>query len=471
MMKFDNVKIRVELNKTIKDQHNLIVDLKSEESIAKSELSDCRETIAKLQDQIYDRNAIIKTLQVRPPCLSYVKFLMTIICLLSGMQSELESGRNYLNSAEDRLKRIEAENGNLAQRVMEENRKAVDAMNEMNRILEAHASGGGGGIIGGGFSLMKKFGGATGLFPMSKPAHNDSGGSCSVMAIVACLVANPSLALGFVANPSDTCVMYLSAGADFALLAIYVDDLLLLRRDHRQAQSQVQLCRCLGMCISTSADRHTITLDLEQYLTTIVTRYEFSELQSVPTPMLHDLKLTKEDCPTTDEAKEAMRAYPFRSAISSLMFAMVVMRADLSYVVTCIARFSANPGLPHWNALVRVYQYVKGTADMKLTYTRIENTPAPLLYGYSDAEWATTDIDERRTCIGYCLFLSGAVILWLTRFWKPCLSSMEGEFGGVTEIAKNTIAARELMASLPLSWHLINKGIPTTVLLDATATK
>jgi hypothetical protein len=57
--------------------------------------------------------------------------------------------------------------------------------------------------------------------------------------------------------------------------------------------------------------------------------------------MLHDLKLTKEDCPTTDEAKEAMRAYPFRSAISSLMFAMVAMRVDLSYVVTCIARFSA----------------------------------------------------------------------------------------------------------------------------------
>jgi hypothetical protein len=63
--------------------------------------------------------------------------------------------------------------------------------------------------------------------------------------------------------------------------------------------------------------------------------------------MLHDLKLTKDDCLTTDEAKEAMRAYPFRSAISSLMFAMVAMRADLSYVVTCIARFSANPGPPH----------------------------------------------------------------------------------------------------------------------------
>jgi hypothetical protein len=73
MKTFDDVKIRVELNKTIKDQHNLIVDLKSEVSIAKSELSDCRETIAKLHDEINDRNAIIETLQVRPPCASYIK--------------------------------------------------------------------------------------------------------------------------------------------------------------------------------------------------------------------------------------------------------------------------------------------------------------------------------------------------------------------------------------------------------------
>jgi hypothetical protein len=88
------------------------------------------------------------------------------------------------------------------------------------------------------------------------------------------------------------------------------------------------------------------------------------------------------------------------------MFAMVAMRVDLSYVVTCIARFSANPGLPLWNALIRVYQYIKGTADLKLTYSRMADTPAPLMYGYSDADWATTDIDVRRTCIGYCLSFS-----------------------------------------------------------------
>ena len=67
--------------------------------------------------------------------------------------------------------------------------------------------------------------------------------------------------------------------------------------------------------------------------------------------------------------------------------------------------------------------------------------------------------------------LAGAAILWLTKFWKPCLSTMEGETGGLTEAAKNTIASRDFLQSIPLSWCSINKDHPTTILIDATATK
>jgi hypothetical protein len=131
------------------------------------------------------------------------------------------------------------------------------------------------------------------------------------------------LTLGFVANPSDTCVMYLSAGADFALLAIYVDDLLLFTTTLELANEITaklkakfncvdlgEITWCLGMRITTSPDRHTITLDLEQYIKTIVSRYEFEELQAVPTPMLHDLKLTKEDCPPWRRARRPCEPTP-----------------------------------------------------------------------------------------------------------------------------------------------------------------
>ena len=153
------------------------------------------------------------------------------------------------------------------------------------------------------------------------------------------------------------------------------------------------------------------------------------------------------------------------------MFAMVAMRANICYAVISVARFTANPGLSHWHALVRIFQYLKGTSALELTYSRIVDTSAPLFYGYSDADWATTDIDEGRICIGYCVFLSGAAIFRLTRFWKPCLFTFEGELGALTEVAKTTIAARGMLASIPLSWYDENKDEPTTLLIDAAATK
>ena len=85
--------------------------------------------------------------------------------------------------------------------------------------------------------------------------------------------------------------------------------------------------------------------------------------------------------------------------------------------------------------------------------------------GHHGCEWTAP-------CIGYCVFLSGAAIFWLiTRFWKPCLSTFEGELGALTKMAKTAIAARELLASIPLSWSEQNRDTPTTLLIDAAATK
>jgi hypothetical protein len=143
------------------------------------------------------------------------------------------------------------------------------------------------------------------------------------------------------------------------------DDITKKLQDRFNCVNLGEISWCLGMYIHTSEDRHTITLDLEQYIKTIVARYGFDDLQSVPTPMLPDIKLTKDNCPSTDDERDDMKAYPFRSALlSSLMFAMVTMRADLFFAVTSVARFSANLGMIHWNALVRIYQYLKGTAGI-----------------------------------------------------------------------------------------------------------
>ena len=83
------------------------------------------------------------------------------------------------------------------------------------------------------------------------------------------------------------------------LIAIYVDDLVVCAFTESFPEDiTAQLAKkfrcvdmgeitwCLGMRIMTSANRNVIMLDLDHYIQTILSRYKFDQLQSVPTPML-----------------------------------------------------------------------------------------------------------------------------------------------------------------------------------------
>jgi hypothetical protein len=288
---------------------------------------------------------------------------------------------------------------------------------------------------------------------------------------------------GFTRCASDPCLFFIFTDDDLAIICLYVDDLLLCTstflyghywstKFHGKFNTNDlgEIKFMLGMRVTISPCRSVVALDLEEYIMKIVDRFGFTALSSIPTPMLHTVKLSARDCPTTHEGKTAMSQYPFRQAIACLMFAMIVMRPDISFAVISCARFSANPGLPHWEAVRRIYQYLIGCPGLKLTYSRIEDASAPLMYGRSDADWATSDVDERRTVIGHLIMLSGAAIFWSTRFWKPCLSIHEGEFGAATELARETVGAQQLLCELPLTYAQVRGKDPVTIVTDSMGT-
>jgi hypothetical protein len=153
------------------------------------------------------------------------------------------------------------------------------------------------------------------------------------------------------------------------------------------------------------------------------------------------------------------------------MFALMTMLVDISFPVISCARFSANHGMPHWIAVVRIFRYLKGSADLKLTYRKMTSDPAPLMYGYTDADWATSDIDKRRSMLGFVLFLSGGAIVWLTKFGLVCFSIFESEYSSLKELAKNAVAAWHLLEELPLSWITQNATLPTTLLTVSLASQ
>jgi len=72
----------------------------------------------------------------------------------------------------------------------------------------------------------------------------------------------------------------------------------------------------------------------------------------------------------TTEAFARMHNIPYRKAVGSLMYALLGTRPDITYAVQTVSRYSQQPGLAHWEAVKRIFHYLKGTKDLWLSYGR-----------------------------------------------------------------------------------------------------
>ncbi|MBW0503298.1 hypothetical protein O181_043013 [Austropuccinia psidii MF-1] len=72
------------------------------------------------------------------------------------------------------------------------------------------------------------------------------------------------------------------------------------------------------------------------------------------------------------------------SAVGSLSYLSSATRPNLSYPVSALSQFLEKTGIMHWKAFLHVLKYLKGTQDIKLTYTKNFKT-APEAYSDSDS--------------------------------------------------------------------------------------
>ena len=74
-------------------------------------------------------------------------------------------------------------------------------------------------------------------------------------------------------------------------------------------------------------------------------------------------------CPTTEGEKLYMASIPYREAVGSLLWLGDGTRPDIAYAVNQVARYMDNPGPQHWEAILRIIQYLKGSLDKGIVFT------------------------------------------------------------------------------------------------------
>jgi hypothetical protein len=124
----------------------------------------------------------------------------------------------------------------------------------------------------------------------------------------------------------------------------------------------------------------------------------------VSTPIALHFKLSSSQNPSTNTDFEYMSKVSYSSVVGSLMYAMFCSRPDLSYAMSLVSRYMANPGKEHWNAVKWIFRYLWGTSNAYLQF----GSPREGLVGYVDLDFAA-DLDTRRSLTGH-VFTIGDVL-------------------------------------------------------------
>ena len=86
-----------------------------------------------------------------------------------------------------------------------------------------------------------------------------------------------------------------------------------------------------------------------------------------------------------------MEKIPYREAVGSLIYLATTSRTDISFAVGQVSRYCAKYTRAHWNAVKRIFAYLKGTKNLKLCYGATELPPAVV---YCDTDYAG-DLDDQ----------------------------------------------------------------------------
>ena len=205
-------------------------------------------------------------------------------------------------------------------------------------------------------------------------------------------------------------------------------------RNHIEITDLGELHWLLGIEVMRNCEERTIALSQWSYLDSIICHFGFDNLKPVSTPMEPHIKLTNAQSPLTGAEYTSIQHIPYREAIGSLMYATLGTHPDISYAVSTVSRFTSNPGLPHWEAVQRIYRYLIGMKDLRLTYGW---TRKPL-QGYTDTDGSMSE--DWKAVSGYAFLINGGAVSWASKKQEiVSLSTTESKYVATMHTTKEAL--------------------------------
>ena len=207
-------------------------------------------------------------------------------------------------------------------------------------------------------------------------------------------------------SATDHSVFYhhLSIGKCIYLI-VYVDDILITDSDqdgiqklkqhifsHFQTKDLGKLKYFLG--IEVAQWNSGVVISQRKYTLDKLTDTGLLDCKPADTPMDLNVKLV------LSQGELLRDPGRYRRLVGKLNY-LTITQPDISFPVSIVSQFLQSPCDSHWDVVVRILRYIKGTPGQGVLY---ENRGHTQIVGYSDADWAGSPTDRRSTS-GYCVFI------------------------------------------------------------------
>ena len=147
-----------------------------------------------------------------------------------------------------------------------------------------------------------------------------------------------------------------------------------------------------------------MVISQRKYTLDILADTRMLDFKLVDTLMDPNVKLV----PSQGELLRDPRRY--RQFVGKLNY-LTITRPNISFPVSIVSQFLQSPCVSHWDVVVRILRYVKGTPGQGVLY---ENRGHTQVVGYSDIDWAGSPTNRCSTS-GYCVFIRGKLRSWKSK--------------------------------------------------------
>ena len=188
------------------------------------------------------------------------------------------------------------------------------------------------------------------------------------------LLCGVIVGLGFQVLETDTCIYVHSE----IIVEVYVDDIKILGPSqqlcyevyhelckHFKMQDKGAVKSFLGLNIMRNWEEHSISINQPGYIDRLLARFNMINAKTTSTPLEPGCQLLKATQP--DKLCDPTR---YQELTGSLNHLAVFSRPDISFAVSKLAQFNANPTMTHWKAGLHVLRYLKFTRNYCITYKR-----------------------------------------------------------------------------------------------------